>query len=385
MKMKPILVIPAKPRGLLIYDADREIDVAHPLWNEIMLYGDALEEVHCIILVKNLPKNGTRVVKLAPTVFAYYIPGNHLWWHFDEIVDMIRYHMVWKREFRPHFVLNFSTHNGAWIGKVLAQRYRRAFYVSTSGTFLEMPILSIAFLREFLLVRAAHGVFVPGERIADTLVARAGVRSDKVSVVRPAVDSSFLGHAVEPMNFGKLYPEQKFFVLTQGSLGHKRDLLTVIKAFMEILVKYPRAALIILTPSPHVRAMKRIVSLWHTVSIHVHPIADDIASFYAGAQLYLSASDSDEATVPIIRALGLHVPVVTMQSGIAKELFQETPYARYMATTPEAFTTAAISLVEHQSERDAYRLNSIVLLKSLSLQNLQGHVAAILAVITKVA
>ncbi len=379
MKMQPIKILPTKPRALLIYDADREIDIAHPLWNEIMLYGDQLEELHCIILVKNLAKGGTRVVNLSPNVFAYYMSGNHLWWHFDEIVDMIKYHMVWKREFRPHFILNLSTHTGGWIGYILAKRYGREFFVSTNGTFLEAPLLSREFIRQFALARCAQGIFVPGEKVADTIVTRAGVRPDKVTVVRPAVDTSFLGRKPDPINFGVQYPQQKFFLLTHASLGHRRDSMFVARVFAKIVIKYPRVALVVMVPTSQVRAFERILSTKHTQSIHVRAAGDDIANYVSGANIYLAAADSDEATIPIIQALSVHTPVVTTQSGIAKEIFTNTPYEKFMAADIEGFCKAISLLIENAQERDAYRLNSTVLVQSLSLQTLQGHVSTVLA------
>ena len=383
MKMKPLLVVPAKPRALLIYDADREIDTTHPLWNEIMLYSDALEEVHCLILVKNLPKNGTRVVNLAPNVFAYYVPGNHLWWHFDEIVHLIHYHMFWQHEFRPHFVLDFSTHNGAWIGRALAARYHRDFFVSTSGTFLDLSIFSWQYWRQHMLVRSARMVFVPGEKVADALVNRIGVKSDRVSVVAPAVDLSFLGRKVESINYAHDYPQHNLILLTQAVLGHKRDLVFIIGIFKKLIVKYPRMALMVLVPTAQMKTFVRLLSIHHNPSIHLIPITDDVARYYSGAHIYLCASESDEATVPIIRSLELHVPVVTTDSTIAKEIFTGTPYERYMVHDAESFQKAVSLLVENQQERDGYRLNSDILVRSLKLQNLQGHISTILATIAK--
>jgi glycosyltransferase involved in cell wall biosynthesis len=222
---------------------------------------------------------------------------------------------------------------------------------------------------------------VPGEKIADALINHAGVPNEKISVIRPAVDMSFLSRSVESINYLKQYPQHNFFLLTRVSVGHKRDLAFILKVFALVVNRYTRTALMMMVPPEQVAAVKKIVAASHNRSIYVFSEEDDSMSYYGGAQIFLSIAESEEMTIPIACALSLHVPVVTTEAGVAKEIFSGSRYQEFMKPfgDVDGYSKAVFRLIENQQLRNEYRLNSPILLNSLTLQNPQGYVATILA------
>ncbi len=381
MKVRPNVSLPPKPRGLLIYDADRELDTTHPLWNEIMLYSERLEEVHVLVCIKKFPQKATRVVHLNTNTFVYYLPSRWLLLRLGTILPLIRYNMVWNKMFRPQFILNHSTHSGAILGFFLSLRYRIPYVVSTTGGFLEAPILSREFLLHYALMRCAQQILVPGEKTAHDLSAHTGVPSTRISVVPPAVDLSFLGQKVDAVSFAKQYPFHNFFLITQTSIGHRRDIMFLMRVFRRVLSKYPKTALIIVVPRSQVAVVSHIVGGRHAASVYVYPQGDEIAQMIAGAHVYLATSETQETVLPIVRALSLHIPVVATSVGIAKDLFTGTRYAQCTVAVgdEDAYTKAVVDLIEHQQLRDEYRLNTTTLIATFTPQTPSGYIAAVLA------
>lgn len=385
MKVRPTTAAPAESRGLLIYDADRELDTTHPLWNEIMLYAERLEEVHVFVFIKKFPAKATRVVHLSTNTFVYYLPGTWILFRLDTILPLVKYNMIWNKTFRPDFILNHSTHSGALLGLVLAKRYRVPYVVSTLGGFLEMPVLSREFLLHYILVRSAQRVIVPGDKVAHDLSTHIGVRSALISVVPPAVDLSFLGKKVEAMSFGKKYPFHNFFLVTQTSIGHRRDIMFLMRVFRRVLSKYPKTALVFIVPRSQVDTVTHIVVGRRGTSAYVYAQGDDITEVIAGGHVYLSTSETQEMAIPVVRALSLHIPVVATTVGIAKDLFTGTRYARFMVPVADedAYTKAIIDLIENQQLRDDYRLNTTTLIATFTPQTPSGYVAAVVACVVQ--
>jgi glycosyltransferase involved in cell wall biosynthesis len=381
MKARPTAEVPVERRGLLIYDADRELDTTHPLWNEIMLYAERLEEVHVFVFIKKFPAKATRVVHLSANTFVYYLPGTWVVFRLDTILPLIKYNMVWNKTFRPDFILNHSTHSGALLGLALAKRYRVPYVLATLGGFLEMPVLSREFLLHYILARCAQLVVVPGDKVAHDLSTHIGVRSTRISVVPPAVDLSFLGKKVEAMSFAKKYPFHNFFLVTQTSIGHRRDIMFLMRVFRRVLSKYPKTALVFVVPKSQVDIISHIVTGRRSTSSYVYAQGDDIAQMIAGGHAYLSTSETQEMAIPVVRALSLHVPVVATSVGIAKDLFVGTRYARFMVPVADedAYTQAIIDLIENQQLRDEYRLNTTTLIATFTPQTPSGYVAAVVA------
>jgi glycosyltransferase involved in cell wall biosynthesis len=388
MKLKLKKKVPLKPRALLLYDANREIDIGHRLYNEIMLYAESLEELHVFVFIKDLAQVKKQVTTLGAHVYMYYISGNgkQIFLESDRLWSLIKYHLVWKKHFRPDVVLNFSSHVGSLIGYFLALRYSVPFFIATTGAFLELPKLSTGYMRNRFLLKRAEGIFTSGEKTATTVTNRFAIPSEKVTVVLPAVDMSFLERKIEPFNYAQAYPNHNFFLVAQASISHKRDSNFIVKVFMEILKKYPRTALILIVPSLQVRAMKQIVATMPQ-SIYVYGEDEDVRPYYAGGHIFLATSFSEEMASPVIYALGLHVSVVTTETSIAKEIFSGSRYQEFMKAPGDTYgyTQAVLTLIENQQVRNEYRLNGSLLLKNLTLQNLSGQVAVVLNTLTQVA
>lgn len=387
MKLKLKKKIPLKPRALLLYDANREIDTGHRLYNEIMLYAESFEELHVFVFIKDLIDLKKEVVIMGTHVYMYYIPGKgkQIFLESDQLWSLLKYHLIWKKHFRPDVILNFSSHVGSLVGYFLAKRYEVPFLMATTGAFLELPKFSSGYMRNHFLITRADGIAVSGKKTAEVLTDRLKVPAEKVSIIVPAIDMSFLERKIEPFNYTQVHPNHNFFLVTQASVRHARDTTFILKVFREIITKYPKTALILIVPTADVKAMKQM-STKMAQSIYVYGEDEDVRAYYSGGHIFLATSFSEEMASPVIYALGLHVPVVTTETNITKEIFSGSPYQEFMKSPGDihGYTQAVFRLMENQQVRNEYRLNGSLLLKNLPLQNLSGQVAAVFSMITKV-
>ncbi len=377
--------LPPKPRVLLFYDADHQIDVAHPLYSEITVFGEKFEEVHVIVTLKQLPNKFPFASTLGSNIFLYYICEGSIIFTFDEIRPFLRYHLVWRARFRPDLILNYSERSTIWIAYFFARHYQRPLTMVTSGTFLDLPFFSRMQLRQYIVAKSATQIIAPGEFIANNLISRIHVRTEKVSVITPAIDMKFLEGKIAPISFAKQFPPSVFFLVSHVTAAHQRDLAFLLNVYTEIHARYRWAGLVLMVPSAHVGAIEKIVATKQDTSINVVGADDTIGNYFAGANIFLSVSESADTTKALIQSLSLHTPVVTTATPTAKEIFTGSRYEQFVQPFGDvrAYSAAVIELIEHQQVRDEYRLNASVLLDKIKVQTVPGYMATLIATITK--
>lgn len=366
-------------RALLVYQSDKIIDSNHPLFNEIILYGQNLAEVHVFAFVQNLDFESSEISKLAENIFLYTLPGQDLFWDLDKIWRLIGNQIIWQKRLRVDYVLNFADGWPAWIGYFLAWKYHRKFFIGTNGEFVYLPKYKGRYILSYLLLRLAKGIIVPGEQIANALINHIKVASRKVAVVKKAIDISYLGQKSEPVQFTKIYPAHNFFLITQVSLASRREIDFVLRVFEKVVNRYTRVALIMLVPSEQLTSIKEIVSRYRNSSIYIKHTSQEILNNFAGANIFLSVTDNEDSA-SLIGALAVHTPVVATKTMIAQEIFANSRYQEFMIPVGEVegFTQAVFKLIENQQLSNEYRLNSALLIKDLSLPTELGQIKSVL-------
>lgn len=360
-----------KPRALFMYDSDRIVDEMHPQWAEIVQYAQKLAELHILVFISTGVPKEHRVEQVLDNVFVYYVFARSVVPRIGRLWQVVRRNLVWKKNFRADFILSNSSHLGSLVGVYLAKRFKKPLFLTTSGTFLELS----PYAREYQLLRYvahhAHMVFVPSATASDMLVARTHISNERIAIIRPAIDLDFLQQPHAFVEYAKRYPQHNLFLLTHTSLAHRRGIALLLKVWEAVIEKYPRTALVVVTPAAQVRHIEHILhQAGHRRYVYVFPESTDIAEVYGGAHILLATSEAEEINMPVVTALGLHIPVVTTPAGVAKELFTGSRYERFMCPFGDAaaFTAAVTTLIEDQHVRDDYRLNSPLLLKVLTLQ-----------------
>ncbi|HWC57962.1 MAG TPA: glycosyltransferase [Candidatus Paceibacterota bacterium] len=368
---------------LLLYDADREIDGAHPLYNEIMLFAQQCTELHVMVYIPRLPIAHQRVVSLGPTVIVYYLP-RPIFWRIDELWPMARYHLLWQKHFRPDVIINHcASATGTLVACALAKRFHRPLFGVIDGDTIEAPVFSRKRFTLYLLTTLARSLVVQSDYAKTLLIRRLHPATKKVTVVPPAVDLSFLARATDAIHYATILPQHNFFILTEASIGEKRSLHEALAIVSRVLITFPHAALVVVAPSDQLRSLRRFIEAHHVPSVYVYARDDMLSAYYAGAHLCMVTSTAPASTASIIRALALHVPVVATTSERAAAILAGSPYDRFLvrARDTEGFAHAIEALMSDQRSRDDYRLNAPVLLQSLSLQTLSGSVAGVMAAV----
>lgn len=364
-----------KPRALFIYDAESELTEAHPLWHSTMLYAENMEELHIIVLTKNVERK-EKVVTLRDNVFVYYIPSRFLFFRLQRLWSLIRFELVWQHSFRADVIVSWTTGIGAYIGYILKRLYQKKYIVHTSGSFLELSRLSAEYMRMRFLSKRADLIVVPGETVKHTLEEAMHTKARVVSIT-PPLELPKVGMHREVYNYALAYPDHSMFILSRLTIGRQKEFLQLVRVFKHILVAYPKAALILITPHAHVGPFKRLVWLYRMKKhIFVHEEKGDLAYLYGGGHVYVSMSQTEEINMPMLTALGLHIPVVTTPTGMARELFSGSRYESFMCSYGDVscFYTMIKRLIEDQYIRDEYRLNTNLILQKLSVQTPDGYV-----------
>lgn len=145
-----------------------------------------------------------------------------------------------------------------------------------------------------------------------------------------------------------------------------------------VAAKYPRVALIALVPRGLQKRSERFIRRSKSFGVFVYPQSDALLFELAGSHVYVGINESDEADTVLLSALALGLPTVAYRSGMAQELFANTPYERFASDPRDtaAAATLVIELIEHQATRNGYAVNTGILFKKFSRRDTASYVRA---------
>ena len=100
---------------------------------------------------------------------------------------------------------------------------------------------------------------------------------------------------------------------------------------------------------------------------------DNFLSAIAGTHIYLALTREADIDTNMLAALSVEVPVVSIEYGIAKEIFSGSKYSGALIQNPEQAPLAIVRLIEDQRLRAEYALNTKTLFSKLSFNTTEQY------------
>ncbi|MBX4216193.1 glycosyltransferase family 4 protein, partial [Candidatus Parcubacteria bacterium] len=169
-------------------------------------------------------------------------------------------------------------------------------------------------IARFLLPRA-DGIRVVSERILRSLK---NYKLKAEPVVLPIFTDSekYVCRISEPLK--KKYPQFDFMMLTVARLEPEKDIACALRTLARVVREYPRVGLVIVGEgSERAPLMRRAKALGVERHVIFEGWREDVASYYCGADLYLSVSRYEGYGLSLVEAALSGLPIVTTDVGIA--------------------------------------------------------------------
>jgi len=363
-----------KLRGLFVIRVDKRFDATHPLWDTIHSYREILEEAHVLIFSKAHVEKKDMLTEPEPGLFFYRCSSRFALISFIRRWKFLAFQLYWRKTFRAHFILSFTLRSGGLFAYILSRRFKRPFFVIGSMHDISGGPFSLRRKLARFLMRRAVSVIAPGSQNALSLSKTLDIPPAQFTPLQPPVDKVSIGHNTEKYDFNHDHIQYNFFsASTANSIDALRSLMLV---HARVVSHYPRVGLVVFADERVFRRLSRFIKRTKSYGVFVYHETDALLSQIAGTHVYLGISRDEEVDMSLVMALGLGVPVVAYRSGIAGELFPDTPYARFACDPGDAETASRliVELLEHQAVRAEYALNTSLVFDKFSFRDTDAYV-----------
>lgn len=161
------------------------------------------------------------------------------------------------------------------------------------------------------VVRKADSFRVVSKRIEETLKRKYGVQ-DKLIVILP-IWTDVSKYREGDRNFLKdKYQQFEKIILMVSRLSKEKNIQLGIRAFKEVVKKYPKIGLVVVGDGPEMDSLKES----RCSNVVFEGWVDDIVAYFRSADIFLNTSDYEGYGLTLIEAIASGIPIVTTDVGL---------------------------------------------------------------------
>lgn len=349
-------------RGLFFVDVDTRLDSSHPQWPTISAFSNVLSEMHIIVFTRGrVPKKEFATSPL-PKIVVYHISRRGLFFHFFSMWKKILFNLKWRHDVRPDFVMDMTTgHHARWAALFARYIHRPFFSIVPTSRVYTKRYTPVFWITKRFLHHAAQ-LFVSSEYIKMRISTRYHISQDRITVATPPIDPELFIHTASDNAITIDHKGYNFFISSYiETLSELRSFLAVYKV---VETRYPRTGGVVFVDAHLYKAATRLVHRKKMPGIFIHKRDDQFLPQLKASQVYLSVNKTNDSNIPLLQALSLQVPVVTIGSGITVDIFKDSLYEQFLSYTddPELLAHSIITLMEDHLIRLDYSINTKLLL-----------------------
>ncbi len=220
------------------------------------------------------------------------------------------------------------------VGIFLKKRFGMRLQVQVHTDFLSPYFWRhsvLNFLRSFIawrVVPRADTVRVVSQRIARSLVEHfPDIDRTKISVLPIYTDATRF-QAIAATSTDK-YPQFSDVILMVSRLAPEKNIALAIRVFKKILADFPTVGLVIVGDGPEKKRLQRLCAkLGLGEAVVFEPWTNDVAPYYAAANIFLSTSLYEGYGLTLLEAAAAGKTIVTSDVGIAGDVLRDNVSAR---------------------------------------------------------
>lgn len=173
---------------------------------------------------------------------------------------------------------------------------------------------------KILLPRAAC-IRVVSERIKQSILKAKSWKLKAITVLPIYVDVEKIKKTEQKFNLREVYPEFDFVILVAARLTKEKNVALAIEAMKDIVVKHPKAGLVIVGDGPERKNLEyRIKNYKLEDNVLLEGWQEDLISYYKSADCFLLTSNYEGYGMAVVEAMAAGLPIVMTNVGVAGEL-----------------------------------------------------------------
>jgi len=182
-------------------------------------------------------------------------------------------------------------------------------------------------LANWLFLERRDRVIGVGEAVRQALIHNEGIPDRRVSVIYNGIDLSPFpnrvnGHLSVRQEMG--VAEDDFVILQVARLDYLKDHATAIRTLAQVLLRCPRARLVLVGEGPELQTIQDLVRQHHVESsVRLLGLRKDVPRLLPAADLFLLTSISEGIPLTVIEAMAAGLPVVATRVGGLPEVVEE--------------------------------------------------------------
>lgn len=286
----------------------------HGTAKRMVEYSGLVDELTIVLFSSGGPKQVHGRLTIHPTSSFKPLSFFMGWWISFRELRKKQYDLITLQE---PFILSLVSFPLAWIFNLpLEVQVHSTFFSpywkeSLKNTLYQF--LARMFVPHATCIRAVS------ERIKKDLTDGLGASASKITVLPVFVDTKHIADAAPAFDLKKKYPQFDFIILTASRLVRQKNIELAITALKKIVSKHPRTGLVIVGAGPH-EGYLRGKSKGFEKNIAFEGWADDIVSYYKGADVFVLSSNYEGWAMAVIEAMAAGTPVVMTDVGCAGEV-----------------------------------------------------------------
>ncbi|MDP3996354.1 MAG: glycosyltransferase [bacterium] len=309
-------------------------------------YAKLFDELHVIVFttkkfkIRNLRfKNGDRKMAISDNCWIYPTCSRNRWFYvFDAIalgVQILSHKSEITNQENGFVVSCQDPFECGLAGARIAKKTGAKLHVQIHTDFLSPYFKKGGFLnmvRLFLAGRVlpkADAIRVVSKRIADSLVFKyKNIKVSKLSILPMFLDEGKIKNAPVTADLHKKYPKFTFIVLVLSRFTKEKNILLAIDAFSRVVLKHPRAGLVIVGSGPQMSFLKAQVARSNlSQNVVFEGWTSDPYSYIKSSDLVLQTSWYEGYGLAVAESLLCGIPVVSTSVGVATELLMDNAYS----------------------------------------------------------
>lgn len=224
-------------------------------------------------------------------------------------------------------------------------------------------------IASFVLKNSA-GIRVVSQKIKEYLVRDLRIPESKITSIPVSVNVEKVSNAPVLENLKNKYPQYKQVVLMVSRLVKQKNIPLAIKAFNQVIRKFPEAGLVIVGSGSEKSNIESYISKFGlSENIVIEDWSNDVYSKMKSADLFVMSSDYEGWGMTVIESVACGLPVIMTNVGCANEFIKNRENGLIIDIGDvNALKSSIIEVLENTELRKSLINNGFESLKNISKQ-----------------
>lgn len=336
---------------ILVIGSDRSIFQEGSEARQRMIeYGALADEMHIIVFAER--KFGFAKAQLSDTTWAHPTNSRAKWFY---IADAAR---IGSALAAPDVVTAQDPFECGLAGWLIARRRKTPLQLQVHTDFLSPYFCRGSFLNRirtrsarFLISRATR-IRVVSERVRNSLTTHFTLDASRIDVLPIFIDTEKIKHASITVDLHKKYPRFDFIALMASRFTKEKNISLALAVVKKLIRQFPKLGLVVVGSGPDKERLRsETARLGIKGYVVFEPWADDLASYYKTADVFLLTSNYEGYGRTAVEALAAGIPVVMTDVGLAGEIVKngENGFVAPVGDAP-AFAQAIRNVIEKRNK-----------------------------------